>query len=114
MWEMLHHGRLVGFFVDCPGCQTLKQRNEHFVAIHTFYIEIPDLNWSVRVPTWTWNGDRDRPTFTPSLKMSTTYYFDGETPEDVVCHFYLTDGIFEFQGDSTHGLAGQKVPMDQT
>ena len=81
------------------------------MAIHTFYIRQPNPNWSRLVPIWKFEGTLEKPTFTPSLKCETDFYFDGKTREKVVCHFYLTKGVFEFCGDCTHELAGQKVPM---
>lgn len=53
---------------------------------------------------WDFNGSMEQPTFTPSLKNS---WAGG------VCHLFLTNGILEFCGDSTHAMAGQKVPLPE-
>ena len=110
MRELLHHGELVGYCVDCPGCATLKKWSKHWMAQHTFYIR-PLNGREKSTPVWKFDGNLRKPTFSPSLKMETDYYFDGKTPQKVVCHFFLRAGIFEYLDDCTHELAGQKVPM---
>ena len=52
---------------------------------------------------WTWNGDVDKPTFSPSV-LST-----GEKR----CHCFITDGNIRFLQDCGHGLAGKTVPMEE-
>jgi hypothetical protein len=54
---------------------------------------------------WTWNGDRERPTLSPSLKVS---YHDGR-----LCHSYVRDGQIQFLDDCTHALKGQTVPIPE-
>jgi hypothetical protein len=51
-------------------------------------------------PSWAWNGDTSRPTFTPSLLMP-----------DLGCHLFVKDGRIEFCGDCRHSLAGETVEM---
>jgi hypothetical protein len=71
---------------------------------------------------WDFNGDYDRPTFVPSVKVEgkrritdaeRDRIMAGEKVEvpDVVCHSYVRDGQIHFLGDCTHGLAGQTVPL---
>lgn len=75
----------------CPGCE----RN-HWVGTG-----------------WTWDGNREAPTVSPSLL---TRYpgpdagLDGAPP--AVCHLFIRAGKLEFLGDCTHHLAGQTVPME--
>lgn len=63
-------------------------------------------------PRWGFNGDYDRPTFTPSVLVR----YDGadvgmpDAPP-AVCHSFVTDGQIQFLGDCTHALAGQTVPL---
>lgn len=59
---------------------------------------------------WQWNGDLDRPTISPSLKV-TTPDPKGGTPLRV-CHFYVKNGQIEYLGDCTHALAGKTIPME--
>lgn len=63
-------------------------------------------------PRWGWNGDAERPTFTPSVLVT----YDGgdagrEGAPPKVCHSYVTDGRIQFLGDCTHALAGQTVDL---
>jgi hypothetical protein len=84
----------------CPGCEEV-----HMVG-----------------PSWTFNGDFDRPTFAPSIKVSgkrriTDEEYDrimgGEKLEvpDMCCHSFIRDGQIQFLGDCTHPLAGQTLPL---
>lgn len=67
------------YIFHCPGCNTT----------HTF---------DVREGEWTFDGDWENPTFSPSLALPN-------------CHLFVRDGIIDFLGDSKHHLAGKKVPM---
>jgi len=63
---------------------------------------------------WTFNGDVVRPTFIPSfLHQWRRMGADGVTPEDMRCHYILTDGVLNFCGDSKHALAGKSVPLPE-
>jgi hypothetical protein len=90
----------------CPGCD-----GAHGVAIG----DGPG-------PRWGFNGDHDRPTFTPSILVTGVQpitdderarLLSGEhvPPRPFVCHSFVTDGQIQFLGDCTHGLAGQTVPL---
>jgi hypothetical protein len=60
--------------------------------------------------TWQFNGDLERPTFSPSFRHSAP---DPDHPGTnvSVCHYILTAGILHFCSDSMHKLAGQQVPL---
>ncbi|CCW20150.1 hypothetical protein EBBID32_45210 [Sphingobium indicum BiD32] len=65
---------------------------------------------------WRWNGDADKPTFTPSILVRTGRAVDpsyeweeGDPPE--VCHSFVTDGRIQFLTDCTHAFAGQTVDI---
>lgn len=63
-------------------------------------------------PRWTWNGDAERPTFTPSVLVrydGADAGRDGAPP--TVCHSFVTDGRIQFLSDCTHALAGQTVGL---
>jgi hypothetical protein len=77
---------------------------------------------------WAFNGDGDRPTFSPSVLVRNGHYLPGHTgscwckynaehPEDAntfkcaACHSFVTDGQIQFLSDCTHELAGQTVPL---
>ena len=70
-----------GYVFWCPGCE----------EAHTY-----------DVPRWSFNGDMDKPTFTPSLLY----------PEKKVrCHLFVRAGKIEYCGDCGHALAGQTVDL---
>jgi hypothetical protein len=58
---------------------------------------------------WTWNGDGDKPTVTPSL-LCTMEYGD-KTREKRVCHTFIVNGQWQYLGDCTHAMAGQTVDI---
>lgn len=92
-------GRL-GFY--CPGCKELHQ-----VAIG----DGPG-------PRWGFNGDYDRPTFTPSVLVRWNEpsdvpeeFDDTSKDKQFFCHSFVTNGEIQFLGDCTHELAGQTVRL---
>jgi len=58
-------------------------------------------------PRWGYNGNPDKPTFTPSILVNP----GGETPGVPLCHSFVVDGRIQFLSDSTHALAGQTVDL---
>jgi hypothetical protein len=58
-------------------------------------------------PVWTFNGNLEKPTFTPSILV--TMPIEGEKPK--ICHSFVTDGRIQFLGDCTHALAGKTVDL---
>ena len=69
----------------CPACQEMHR--------------LPD--------TWTFNGDLESPTFSPSFKHSG---WIGEERESV-CHYVLTKGVLAYCDDCTHSMKGMSVPI---
>lgn len=78
----------------------------------------------INTNTWTWNGDLERPTFTPSVLVSGVQWgpaddffkptHRGISPGGAtVCHSFVTDGRIQFLGDCTHELAGQTVDLPE-
>lgn len=89
-------------------------------------------------PRWAWNGDAERPTFTPSVL---TWWDEPANGDDVEalkrdieaararreagatgaeakiptaskrCHSFVVDGQMQMLADCTHALAGQTVPI---
>ena len=100
----------------CPGCD-----ESHIV------------NVSGGHPGWTFNGDFDRPTLSPSVLVRTGHYCNtppvpgncgcdwnerhpDEDPWDwpcAVCHSFVRDGQIQFLGDCTHALANQTVDLPE-
>lgn len=69
----------------CPGCE----------ANHAFI-----------VGRWTFNGDMNKPTFSPSL----LYGKDGRHQR---CHIFVTDGKIQYLSDCDHELAGQIINLPE-
>lgn len=90
-------GREYGWRIECPGCAAGGYGRVHV------------LTTGGHLPTrWGFNGDVERPTFTPSLLCRFTW---GEERTPVVCHSFIRDGRIEYLTDSTHPLAGQTVDL---
>lgn len=87
-------------------------------------------------PRWGWNGDVEKPTFTPSVLVWWTEPANIGNPEalrrdvseaqarrdageqnvkvpqvDKRCHTFITDGRVQFLGDCTHQYAGQTLDL---
>jgi hypothetical protein len=89
----------------CPGCQI-----GHTISVGG-------------VETWTWDGDRERPTISPSiLAWPRDTLIDRGLEGDALtdrsnvrrlprCHSFVRLGRWEFLGDSEHDLAGQTVDV---
>lgn len=65
---------------------------------------------------WTWNGDADSPTFSPSVLVTRPANPDAiegfeEFRKELRCHSFVRAGQIEFLSDCTHALAGKTVPM---
>lgn len=95
----------------CPGC-----RCSHGVWT------TKGLNGAI----WGFNGNVEKPTFTPSLLITRPMWEPAVTEDNIaqwekepweqkqvthVCHSFVTDGMIQFLGDSTHELKGQTVPL---
>ena len=73
--------------------------------------------WVGRPQDWTFDGNVDAPTFSPSVKVT----YNGKDADQIwpgerrapsaCCHYFIRAGQIEFCGDSTHELAGQTVPL---
>lgn len=101
----------------CPGCN-----EAHAVRVREDGQNIDGA--------WGFNGDYDRPTFSPSILVRTGHFVPGheagrcwctyakEHPDEEddgfrcsICHSFVRDGQIQFLGDCTHALAGQTVPL---
>jgi hypothetical protein len=76
-------GGCVAFY--CPGCK----------RYHTINVD------GSQYPTWTFNGDYDKPTVSPSILIPGC------------CHSFITNGKIQFLSDCKHELAGQTVDLSK-
>lgn len=72
---------------------------------------------------WSFNGDYDRPTFSPSVLVRYRHPkgytndnpaplgYSGEYVVDV-CHSFIRSGQIQFLGDCTHELTGKTVQLE--
>ena len=58
-------------------------------------------------PSWTFNGDLNEPTFSPSIRVETP----GHNKYPTLCHLFIRNGKIQFLNDCKHHLAGQTVEM---
>lgn len=99
-----------------------------FDAEHgTYKFKCPAGHWhyiNTKVPNhknaqWSFNGNLDRPTFSPSVNERTGYFVDPNVKGDedwlkensYHCHFIITDGKIYFCEDCSHHLKGQTLEM---
>lgn len=90
-----HAGELIGYALYCPGCDEIH-------VIRT--ASTPGENALV----WSFNGDIEQPTFTPSLLNTRE---SDDKYQRHVCHCFIRGGRWEFLSDCTHQLAGQSLPL---
>lgn len=76
---------------ECPGCGYL----------HGYYTK-PHKRDGIDMPVWDFNGDFEKPSFSPSLLVN-----DHDPKQR--CHLVMTNGIIHYCLDCYHKLAGQMV-----
>lgn len=74
----------------CPGC-----KSPHAIRA---------LTGPKQANAWAWNGSYDKPTFQPSILVSS------DRPEDR-CHSFVTDGKIQFLSDCFHDLRNQTIEI---
>ena len=67
----------------CPGCK----------QAHVINVEKPNHLGA----KWSWDGDVNKPTFSPSINIVGS------------CHYFIQQGKIAYCSDSKHALAGQNV-----
>lgn len=105
-------GIIIGCYIWCQGC-----RHVHFFPINlAYYNTFPNPEKITKKPVWIFNGDFERPTFTPSLRQ---YYNRPEShgeragEEVTTCHNIVTDGKIQFCSDSQHDLKNQTLDLQE-
>lgn len=88
-------GNHVGELVECPAC-----------GYGHLFRTVAGKNGE---PVWTFNGDRDKPTFSPSMLVNSRAHV--ANPNAILCHSFVQDGKFQFLGDCSHSMAGQTVEI---
>ena len=83
---------LVGYSFECLRCK----------CSHLYYVSHKGHQGA----TWKFNGDIEKPSFTPSLLVNAA-----RLPHTPRCHLFVTDGFIRYLADCTHDLAGQTIEM---
>lgn len=89
------NGLTIGY--KCPGCG------------HYHVLPVNDRPDGRSGPRWTWDGNTEKPTISPSIRSYTSDP-DGSN-ERTTCHHFVSEGQIQFCGDSPHTLSGKTVPM---
>lgn len=84
-------GKIVGYDFFCPGCKDWH----HF-------------NTAGEGPVWGFNGNLEKPTFSPSLLRVREW--PGMEFERR-CHLFVIDGVIHFCSDCFHHFSNKKVEM---
>jgi hypothetical protein len=84
----------------CPGCNCGHE------------INVDEVNSSGA--KWTFNNNRYKPTFSPSINIRIGRP-GAKTVEPAaeICHYFIKDGQIQFLNDCTHSLRGQTVDMPE-
>ena len=79
---------------ECPGCKC-----NHYITT-----ERPKGG----KPVWEFNGDVDKPTFSPSIRVEWEH-----KNKKFTCHFNITNGKIRFRSDCTHSLKNQYIDLPE-
>ena len=89
---------IASYLAWCPGCD-----ERHGFAV--------DPRTSSGGAVWSFDGNLESPTFSPSLGVKEYDPDEGEFIPGYKCHSFVKNGQWQFLSDSRHRLAGQTVPM---
>jgi hypothetical protein len=84
----------------CPGCN----------SGHEINVDRPNASGA----KWTFDGNMDCPTFSPSINLQINPPGNPHYQPDVKsarCHYFIRAGRIQFLPDCTHALAGQTVDL---
>ena len=93
LWRRQYPNGMEIYLHWCPGCK----------SGHVYHVG------NSSGPTWSFNGNFEQPSFTPSMRRFTPAH-DGE-PEQTDCHYFVTAGKILYCSDSRHSLSGQTVDL---
>ncbi len=82
----------------CPACKSM----------HIFAIAIPLPNGA----RWQFDGNLVAPTFNPSMNIRWGKFVDPKCHlRGGVCHYVITKGKIQYQGDCTHAMRNVTIPL---
>lgn len=91
-------GRWECWLIQCPACGNC----------HGFTTKRPPDHPG---PLWSFNGDENSPTFSPSMLVTSTPNAS-QAGKPFCCHSFVNAGAIQFLNDCTHALAGKTVPLE--
>jgi hypothetical protein len=87
------------YYFYCLGCKEL----------HGFRTKAPPGDGATKIPLWTFDGNVEQPSFTPSLRyLRHKGDYPGCRPH---CRTIVTAGKIQFCSDCEHELAGKTLDM---
>lgn len=95
--------KIIGYKIKCLGCEC-----EHVIYTLPGFYNV----------AWKFNGDVNKPTFSPSLKCTTGSlaqpgYIDEPGIPPTCCHSFIRNGQIQYLNDCTHFLKGQTVNLPE-
>jgi len=91
-------GNHVGELVECPAC-----------GYGHLFRTVPGKQGQ---DVWSFNGDRDKPTFSPSMLVHARTHVT--EPRAILCHSFVREGRIEFLNDCSHAMAGKTVELPES
>jgi hypothetical protein len=109
-------GPFHGIEIRCPGClYSNGALMDHILPLNALPAGEKEMSSHIgRKDRWGFNGDFEKPTFTPSLNTWWGGFRSGD--HDVPlhrCHPVLREGRIQFLGDCTHALKEQTVDLPE-
>lgn len=86
----------------CPGCDEATGGHGY----HSYTTKLAKGDPPQR-PVWTFNGNRERPSFQASMLVRGS----DKDGKELRCHLFVTNGKIQYLGDCTHALAGKIIDM---
>lgn len=84
----------------CPACR----------CGHEINVDTPNASGA----KWSFDGNTERPTFSPSINLQINPKGHKHYQPDIattVCHYFIRAGRIEYCGDCTHEMRGQTVDL---
>jgi len=117
-------GNIWAYSFHCPGCNCGHQ----FIVAQPKNADGSEY-LDKKYPIWTFNGNLEKPTFSPSLLYRSKWHPSGQAlaTEDEhkkvvageklarqphVCHTFVRDGQIDYLFDCTHEYAGKIIDME--
>lgn len=92
--NVLYQG-LSGVFFFCKGCDDIH------------ILPVKEYNPQNRTSVWDWDGNVEKPTFSPSISVTYPNTLHG----DAICHSFVRNGQIQYLNDCTHELKGQTIDL---